>query len=591
MTVSFKINQEIELLDEFSDEKFDITYSIEQAKEILKDENNKSDITECYFEKSIWTMENPVTKTRINLNFIDFNNTFTNSDLIAKKDFILIVKCWTANIIKTRSAPLVKKYLNKIIEFIEITECFLIKDEEKIRNILKRENEENRYLIAYTMLNFFDFYEELDSDSIYTQILIDVKEELNVTGNRAVRKLPKSKDILMFSWFLDDFFRQVEPRSNEYYYYYPLYIWWNLTNLIPMRPSEFCKIHRDCLFIENKKTYIRLPRYKQPKYKSQIQVIDKIRIPSNMYQEIEEYIEQTTMFGESKTLISYRSVAHNGTQNQMRNKVDPDYFTLDILGKILKNFYKYIITNIYGKTIKPYAKVDKEISILDRKDDREDFYDIDQQIRPGDTRHFAFLNLMRQGYHPVEIARLGGHTTVRAQYHYHQHTEYWVDTDVLKLMIRFNLDEQKKKQSVGDRSSLNEIPSALSDEFKKKFIFKPPTCEKTKRKMKIGYCTDPLQLCRVKHCMLCDDWRISTDEYLEKTRQIEEIIKESKRDVDRLTSTLLNLYKLALSNSSDLEFQEHNMQINQDLTLASKELEEAINNYAKMLSISERVED
>ncbi|BCC00639.1 hypothetical protein BCJMU51_2846 [Bacillus cereus] len=56
------------------------------------------------------------------------------------------------------------------------------------------------------------------------------------------------------------------------------------------------------------------------------------------------------------------------------------------------------------------------------------------QLRPNDTRHLAFMSLMMQGYSPVEIARLGGHKTIQTQLHYSSHKEYWVDSEVFKLM-------------------------------------------------------------------------------------------------------------------------------------------------------------
>ncbi|BCD15390.1 hypothetical protein [Bacillus cereus] len=56
------------------------------------------------------------------------------------------------------------------------------------------------------------------------------------------------------------------------------------------------------------------------------------------------------------------------------------------------------------------------------------------QLRPNDTRHLAFMSLMMQGYSPVEIARLGGHKTIQTQVHYSSHKEYWVDSEVFKLM-------------------------------------------------------------------------------------------------------------------------------------------------------------
>lgn len=274
-------------------------------------------------------------------------------------------------------------------------------------------------------------------------MLVDIKKDINVQKvGGMVRKLPPSNDVLTFSWVVESFFKELPKGNKHFFKYYPIYLWWTLSNLIPMRPAEFCDIDRHALSEENGRFYIRLPRLKQKKNHHKIQIIDKISIPQKLYREIEDYITMTNKFGPSITLISDASI-------ELKRQYDrPEYFKqrfrYNHLQLLLNEFYEEIVENIY------------EVAYTHR-------------IRPGDTRHFAFLNLMRQGYHPIEIARLGGHTSVQSQYHYQQHMEYWVDVEILQLMQKFKFQQEINKD---DSSTSSSHHNYLDDDFVREKVLK-----------------------------------------------------------------------------------------------------------------------
>jgi glucose-6-phosphate 1-dehydrogenase len=47
------------------------------------------------------------------------------------------------------------------------------------------------------------------------------------------------------------------------------------------------------------------------------------------------------------------------------------------------------------------------------------------RLTTGDARHYAFCNMMLQGFNMLSIARIGGHKTLRMQMHYHAHLEHF----------------------------------------------------------------------------------------------------------------------------------------------------------------------
>lgn len=152
---------------------------------------------------------------------------------------------------------------------------------------------------------------------------------------------------------------------------YPLAIWWRLTTIIPMRASEFCLIKRDCLSVDKDKYYLHLPRTKQNT--KRVQIMDKVAIDEEMYQLIKRYIDLTNQYGETDTLISYRSIM--SVKDSVRGYIqkNTNQFNRRNLETLIPRFYR-TIEQVYD------FKVEQEY-----------------HLRPNDSRHIAFMSLMMQG--------------------------------------------------------------------------------------------------------------------------------------------------------------------------------------------------
>jgi len=242
------------------------------------------------------------------------------------------------------------------------------------------------------------------------------------------------------------------------------------------------------------------------------------------------------------------------------------------MSHILDMFYQEIVFKKYG-----YKHYGEKVHVTERPSIANVTNVINRKIRLNDTRHFAFLNLITLGYHPAEIARLGGHTSIYSQYHYHQHLEYWVDSEVMELMLSFNY---KRNFTEKDYSA-----DFDSRGFKEKFILKPANSE-TRIPLKIGYCTDPEQLCRVDECFYCDSWRIDFEEYKQKSSEIHSKIMDSEQKVTSLIRNLRNLYYIGISEYKTLEYSETSTIFNKELTENAKQIRASLYNLA---SLKERV--
>lgn len=513
--MSVPIKEDAFDLDDFSDETFNKEQSINEAKAIMDNLILENRWIRGEFEDDYWE----ITELHFNENtkgydFSKLNAALFNNNL--PKEFKEMVKCWTISLIDKYKKAAVT-YLILFTKSFEITKGFRQQEKNTLLNFIEHSNFSSKYKhdMITSIFNFFD-YSDLEIAEDYVPSLIKLKNKIPEQYN--IRQLPPSRFVLSFSYYLEKHFEKLinEPSKHleidkELLLIYPLFIWWKLTNIIPIRPSEFCLIERECIFIEKNKHYIRLPRNKQ-KNSKRIQVLDKLLIDNELYQLIERYKGLTDQYGKTDTLISMRSIIEGSlSTNRAAMTKNLNQFKPLNLDALIRYFYRTMET-LYN------CKISKE-----------------HNIKPGDTRHFAFISLMMQGYSPIEIARLGGHQTIRAQYHYSGHTEYWVDCEVFKLMKR-----------IKNSKLVNEQTGTIPDEVKLKAygiddgLFK--------RKMKIGYCKDKEQRCETKQCYFCSHWGITPDEYIEKKEKIRSDIIAMKNNVNELTAVINNLNKQFLND-------------------------------------------
>lgn len=507
------IVKEIEIdinIDEFSDEGFDLEQSMLESKEIYKRLVSENRWVKGEFEDDEWaiTHEHYQENTH-SFEFSEFNLARFNTHLPI--EFKEMVKCWIVQLIDKYAVQHAKTYLTIILRVFETTKGFRRNEKDTLLKYIKEKEPSNKAIIINTVCNFFD-YTDLEIAEDYVPSLMELKEKLPASTMNT-RQLPPSRYVLSFAYYLEKHFQKIlnEPQSEEVkelLLVYPLVIWWKLTNLIPMRATEFSLLKRDCIFIKNKKHYIKLRRIKQKKNRNRVQVPDNLLIDEEMYNLIENYVALTNQYGRTDTLISYRSIMFV-KDSELINK-DTNNFGRKRLYRLIKWFYKTMETT-YGCNI-------------------SDEY----QLAPNDTRHLAFVSLMMQGYSPIEIARLGGHTTIRAQYHYSVHKEYWVDCEVFKLM-------QKVKSSNTSKGQVGVIP----EEVQLKAYSEAGTF---KRKMKVGHCKDEQQRCETKLCYFCSHWGITPEEFIEKKEQIKSDIVAMKDNISELTSLIHNLNRQLLGD-------------------------------------------
>ncbi|HCD3607503.1 TPA: integrase, partial [Staphylococcus aureus] len=255
-------------------------------------------------------------------------------------------------------------------------------------------------------------------------------------------------------------------------------------------------------------------------------------------------------YGESETLISYRSLiyADNPGRRELQKR-DLNSFNKNNLEKLLKRFYKEVINEYYHINVPA-----------------------NQKLSPNDTRHIAFVSLMMQGISPVEIARLGGHRTIAAQYHYSFHKEYWIDNEVFKLIKNY-------KNISNFDNNIRYIPENV-----KLKAFESPTSS-FRGELEIGYCSDSLIRCEAKECMLCSHWRIDLDDLKVKHDQI---IEKVNKNHDNLMELMNFIYKIHTNTALNIMTPEH-LENEKDLEQTHLNVKSELQNLSKLIQIERSI--
>lgn len=534
----------------------------QEFKDIFMKFVNENLIIKSSYEQNIWCLRDDFQHENRNINF-------SISDLVNKHNLEAIgyLKAWTLQSLEEGfSVSGIQSKVHNVIKAINQSQYFSPQLFDNFTHTYL--NSENSSTIlaerVSDLLLFLDFI-ELDISEKYFELLIELNSRLKRENN--IRILPNTKDILKFSMCVEDYFS--DPKELEYDFYvkyYPIYLWWRITNIIPMRIVEFCNIPYKCIEEKNDMHYL---VFKRSKIKGQRKKrIDWIPIPIEIVELIEDYKATTGVKSPFDQLIYFIPTVHQPNSNKIikKKKTPQSPFNPSDFERLLLSFYNRIVIDHYG--YKVIEDNNTSISLSGSKI-------INKRVLPNDTRHFAFLNLMLQGYHPSEIARLGGHSSIYSQYSYHNHIEHWVDSDIASLILAQN-------------SVYNKMTSFFANELvlrEKINLFE--NSKGVKIKLDIGYCIDPEQNCMVDNHFICNSWRIDYEEYHLNQDKVEKAISTNVSVFNTLINKLFDLHKTSLLNNKNNLYSKNNPLFNIKLSEYANSVMQAIENINHIKEVME----
>jgi len=299
------------------------------------------------------------------------------------------------------------------------TGCF---DPEKIqifKQYMSSLGGSQRNKLRITTIQFLEFYH----GPVYDDY-IGYAQGMGLVPDKK-RELPDYKSILIFdNCIKKTVIKAKEDGDNQILLaYYPLFLWWRITSVIPMRPCEFVELEFNCCYIdEDGKIWIRVIRKKAEKedYTEDVSRIDTLEVTEDLYWFIEDYKSLVKEEYRSPYLLNYMS--YNQTiirlekdrKAAISKKYDLDFLECSQFASIFRDFYTKVVIPQYP-----------EITAL----------------KPGDSRHLAFCNMLLQGKNPLTIAGMGGHGDLDSQNSYFGHLKPYAESYV-KYMVEGGTTEQ-----------------------------------------------------------------------------------------------------------------------------------------------------
>jgi len=268
-----------------------------------------------------------------------------------------------------------------------------------------------------------------DSNEICDNVIESLEEILckkRICKKSKQRALADFDTYLKFNEHMTEFWNYAD--DEEKLYFFPLYFWWKLTSILPLRVTEFLLIPRDCLERniggENILT-IRRTKLKRKSEKVTYTIEGdyekkKYSIPDNLANDIVWYMKATEN-SEKPTIETLFIIEPRYSSKVIYEKNKNRHYSYADLKLCLSEFY----TNVIWKN---GFQLDK--------------------INLGDTRHIAMASLIISGGSPVICKELAGHANIEISSHYY--------TNISNLVECITMDQYHKFK--GNKAEFTGIP-------------------------------------------------------------------------------------------------------------------------------------
>ena len=212
-----------------------------------------------------------------------------------------------------------------------------------------------------------------------------------------------------------DSLREAWASANEEdrLFLFPLWLWWNLTTILPLRPTEFVLTPYDCLVTEGLQEKIRVRRthlkggMKKISYSIEGDFdICTYPVPSGIASDIRWYRESLSRHGYSpgKYLFSIDYYY--------------DYLKVPALMRQNSTYLYQHLKNSLGHYYRRFSSCGPEPA---------------DRLCLGDTRHLAMISLIISGGSPVICRELAGHESIEISSHYYSNMASLVECATYEL--------------------------------------------------------------------------------------------------------------------------------------------------------------
>jgi hypothetical protein len=283
---------------------------------------------------------------------------------------------------------------------------FTIRSLREIVNVLVRAAEKPcEELTADAQLT--EFLKLLPGGEVKDRVIEDMEEQQYFQSQQKTHKnqriLADFTSYFAFNNALENFWSNSDEKDRLFFF--PLYFWWNLTAILPLRPTEFLLTPRKCLETKNGEAVLTIRRTtlkgRQSKVKHNINddyELVKYSVTEKIAEEISKYIRTTDSFPLSALNTLFVPEAH--------------YFLLGRISPPTSVYYSY------QNLSHCLRKFQDDIMKINSDKDR---------VNLGDTRHLAMINLIVSGGSPVICKELAGHEDINISSHYYTNISKFIE--------------------------------------------------------------------------------------------------------------------------------------------------------------------
>lgn len=263
-----------------------------------------------------------------------------------------------------------------------------------------------------------DFLSLLPGDTVFRNEIISRLEDISAKrGLKQKRELSAYQSFFRFDLYLDLFWNNA--KTNEKTLYFPIYFWWKVTSILPLRPTECVLTPRNCIRQDSRGKYFLTIRRTSVKGKIKAlrySIADdyemhEYQVPEALAVEIKGYIAATT----DAYVSDIDTLFCKSSQFRTSEVLIPcdNHYTYVNLSQCLKHYYKCILQKQFNLTLVHHTTNLNEHEI--------------GFVNLGDTRHIAMISLIISGGSPSVCKELAGHNGIEISSHYYSNISSFLD--------------------------------------------------------------------------------------------------------------------------------------------------------------------
>lgn len=246
------------------------------------------------------------------------------------------------------------------------------------------------------------------------RVIDDIPPALTKNGQQ--RTLAHYQTYLCFLDIMTRFWE--EASAAERILYFPVWFWFCITGVLPLRPTECVLTPRQCISYHDMRYYLEVRRTRKKGFQQSVRYrmeYDyeryKYPLPDHLASHILEYIAATEETYESDIDVLFSKKAQF-KEAGVSGEYDKHY-TYNNLKQCLAYFYRNIIQDKYQyHLVKDVRNLnDAEIGM----------------INLGDMRHIAMVSLAISGGNPSICKALAGHDSIEISAHYYDNLTSFLD--------------------------------------------------------------------------------------------------------------------------------------------------------------------